>query len=451
MTAPAEALPSPPIPKTPPVTRKEIFGWAMFDFANSSYTTVVITVLYSKFFVEYIVPAGSPVRASYWSLAIIVSTILALVLSPLAGAICDYSGRKKRYLFVAAATCSLATAALALVPPGQVGAAIALVALSNAGFMLSETFCGSFLPDLSTPATMGKISGLGWGIGYFGGLASIFVVITFVVTADPAAEPLRYVRQNQLAMVAIGAFFLLTALPTFVLVRNRSRPASGYERAGLGRLFRAGLAEFRQSARTARQNPVLFRFLFAFMVYMAGIDAIVKFVSIYASGVIGYTDAELRTLFIGLQLSAAAGAFLFGWLESKIGPKRTVMATLVWWIAGVLGIYFLGQLSGLTGAGPKQVFQVLGLIAGSAIGATQASSRTVVGLLAPRDKISQMFGFWGTFSRLGTVLAMSFGFVADGFGARMAVLLVILFFGAGLLLLSRVDIARGMRQVGNLA
>src|SRR3970282_275449 len=147
-------------------------------------TSAVATVVHSRFYVVHIVPAGSAVRQSYWSIAIIISTILALVLSPLVGAICDYSGQKERDLFVSGATCSLTTAALALVQPGMVGTAIGLIALSNAAFMLSETFCGSFLPDISTPATMGKISGLGWGIGYFGGLASIVIAITFVVTAN---------------------------------------------------------------------------------------------------------------------------------------------------------------------------------------------------------------------------------------------------------------------------
>ncbi len=436
----------------PPVTRKEIFGWAMFDFANSSYTTVVISVLYSKFFVGYIVPAGSTVRQSYWSIAIIISTVIALVLSPLVGAICDYSGKKKRYLFATAVTCSLATAGLALAQPGMVWTAIALVAVSNAGFMLSETFTGSFLPDLSTPETMGKISGLGWGVGYFGGLASIIMATTLIVTADPGAELFRYVRQNQLAMVAIGVFFMVAAAPTFLLVRNRTPPAPGYEHAGLVRLFRAGFREFRETFSTVRRNRVLFQFLFSFMVYMGGIEAITKFVSIYASREVQLTDPELRTLFIGLQLSAAIGAFLFGWLESRIGPKRTVMATLGWWIVGVLGIYFLAEVSSLTGMGPKAVFQGLGLIAGSAIGATQASSRTVVGLLSPPGRVSQMFGFWGTFSRLGAILGMSFGFVADGFQSpRTAVLLVLFFFVAGLLLLSRVDIERGVREVQSAA
>jgi len=429
------------------VTRKEIFGWAMFDFANSSYTTVVITVVYSAFFVGWIVPPGSALRDSYWSIAILLSTLLALVLSPLAGAICDFSGRKKRYLLFTTLACAAATAALALVRPGMVTAAIALIVLSNAAFMLSETFCASFLPELATPATMGRISGLGWGIGYFGGLASVLLATRVVIRADPGADPAGYVAQNQLAMVAIGGFFLLAALPTFLLVRNRSRPAPGFERAGAGRLLRAGLAEFGRSWQTARQNRVLFQFFGAFLVYMAGLDAIIKFVGIYAREEVRLSVGELGLLFLVLQLSAAGGALGFGWLEGRIGPKRTVLATLGWWIAGVLGIYFLDPLAALAGTGPKQLFYGLALMAGAGIGATQASSRTVVGLLAPPDQTAQMFGFWGMFMRAGSILGTSFGFISDGFQSRRtAVLVVLFFFAAGALLLSRVDIDRGIRE-----
>lgn len=433
----------------PPVQKKEIFGWAMFDFANSSYTTVVITVVYSGFFVGYIVPAGSSIRDSYWSIAIILSTLLALVLSPLAGAICDLSGRKKRYLLATTLTCAVSTAGLALVGPGGVWPAIALIVVSNAAFMLSESFCGSFLPELSTPETMGKISGLGWGLGYFGGLVSVLIAIRVIIRADPAADPAGYVSQNQMAMVAVGLFFFLAALPTFLLVRNRSRPAPGYERAGAGMLVKAGFREFSRTFETARQNRILFQFLGAFMVYMAGLDAIVKFVGIYAREEVRLTTGEVGMLFLVLQLSAAAGALGFGWLEARIGPKRTVLITLIWWIVGVLGIYFLDTLAGMAGTNPKNVFYALGLFAGAGIGATQASSRTVVGLLSPPGKTAQMFGFWGMFSRLGTILGTSFGFVSDGFGSRRtAVLVVVGFFVLGAVLLSRVDIDRGMREVG---
>jgi UMF1 family MFS transporter len=430
-----------------PVTRREIFGWAMFDFANSSYTTVVITVVYGTFFVGYIVPAGSSTRDSYWSLAIILGTLVALVLSPLAGAISDLSGRKKTYLVASSVVCSAATAALGLVGPGQLWPAIALVVVSNAGFLLSQAFCASFLPDIATPATMGKISGLGWGIGYFGGLASVIVASRLIIRTDPLVDAARHVTENQQAMVAIGLFFLVAALPTFLFVRNRSLPAKGYERAGPGRLLRAGLRELAQSARTARAHPVLFRFLFAFTVYMAGLEAIIKFVGIYAREEVRLSIADLGVLFLVLQLSAAAGALGFGVLEGRIGPKRTVLLTIGWWIAGVLGIYFLGPLSRVTGFSQKSIFFALGLFAGAGMGAIQASSRAVVGLLSPRERSAQMFGFWNMFGQVAAILGVTFGFAADWLDSRRtAVLLIVLFFVVGGLLLWRVDVERGVRE-----
>ncbi|MCC7131141.1 MAG: MFS transporter [Gemmatimonadales bacterium] len=430
-----------------PVTRREIFGWAMFDFANSCYTTVVITAVYSAFFVRYIVPEGSGARDSYWSTAILLSMVAALILSPLAGAIIDKSGRKKAWLFASCLICSIGTAGLFFVQPGDVWLAILLIVIGNTGFMLSEAFCSSFLPDLATPENMGKISGLGWGIGYLGGLASVFIASQVIIKADPTSQLATYVAQNQLAMLAMAVFFMVAATPTFALVRNRSLPAPGFERATLGQLVRAGVAEFVNTVQTARHYRVLFQFLIAFMVYMAGLDAIVKFVGIYAREDIGLTGGEFVILFLALQLSAVAGALGFGFLEGKLGPKRTVMATLIWWIIGVLGIYLLDPLAAFLGVGPKQLFYGLGLFAGAGIGATQASSRTVVGLLAPKDKSAQMFGFWGMFSRLGSILGVGFGYVADAFGSRRAgVLLVVIFFVVGALLLSRVDIDRGVRE-----
>lgn len=432
---------------TVPVRRREIFGWAMFDFANSSYTTVVISVVYSAFFVGYLVPQGSAVRDSYWSLAMTLSTLLALVLSPLAGAICDYSGRKKTYLVLTAVVCALGTMALAVAGPGQVTLAIVLIIISNAAFMLSETFVSAFLPEISSPKTMGRISGLGWGIGYLGGLLSIIVATRLIIRADPDTQLARFIFENRMAMVGMGVFFLAAAIPTFVLLRNRSRPAPGYEDAGPLVLLRAGFREFGQSLAVARRYPILFQFLVAFMVYMAGLDAIVKFVGIYAREEVRLSVGELSGLFLVLQLSAAGGALGFGWLEGRIGPKNTVLTTLAWWIIGVLGIYFLPTLADATGADPKRIFLVLGLFAGAGIGATQASSRTVVGLLAPPGRVSQMFGFWSMFSRTGSILGMSFGYLADGLGSRRtAILLIVGFFVAGALLLMRVDIDRGIRE-----
>lgn len=427
-------------PSPPPARWPEIFGWAMFDFANSSYTTVVITVSYSAFFTSTIVQSGSPY--SIWSTAVLLGTLCALVLCPLAGAICDYSGGKKRFLALSACVCAAATACLYFVRPGDVLLGVALIAISNAAFMLGEVFCASFLTDLSTRRTISRISGMGWALGYFGGLVSL-ILVAMIVTA-PTTDA-AYVGQNRIAMVVTGAFFILAAIPTFVLLRNRSRPAPGCEGASWGRLFRLGIGEFGNTFMLVRRYRQLFRFLLAFLVYMAGLGAVINFVGIYTDRELGMTLGDRTVMFIVVQLSAAAGAFGFGFLEAKLGPKPTVQLTLWWWVLGVLTIYFIGPLAQLVGAEPKTLFFGVALVVGSAMGSTQSSSRAMVGLLTPATRSSQMFGFWGAFLRLSTLLAMTYGYFADVVGLRTALLLVAAFFVGGSALLTRVDVDGGIR------
>jgi len=423
---------------TTPVRRREIFGWAMFDFANSSYTTVVITAMYSAYFTGTIVPAGSTARDAWWSLAMVLSTLVALLLSPLAGAICDKKGTKKPYLFASTLVCAIGTGLLATAGPGDIGWAIALIVVSNSAFMLSETFCGSYLPELATPENMGKISGLGWGLGYFGGLTSL-ALATIIVGKTQGAE---FIERTNLALIATGAFFLVAAMPTLFLVKTRTRPAPGFENASFGVLMKAGLKELSGAAKTVRDFPVLFRFLLAFMVYMAGLEAVIKFVGIYARAELQFDGGEIAVMFLVLQISAAAGALAFGWVESRLGAKTTVLLTLGLWIVAILAIYGLDTLAAILGASPKNVFFGLAVFAGMGIGATQSSSRTVVGLLVPPERSAEMFGFWGTFARLGTILGMSFGVASDLMSRRTALLLVVVFFAAGAALLTRVDIPR---------
>ena len=430
-----------------PVRKREIFGWAMYDFANSSYTTVVITVIYSVFFVGHIVPESSPARDSFWSLAIILSTLFALVLSPFVGVLCDFSGHKKRYLLVTTLLCSLATMSLFWVGPGMIVMGIVLLVISNTAFMLSENFCASFLPDLANKKNMGMISGIGWGIGYMGGLASLILVLQIVKDVDPANDFVGFVARNQWAMIAIGIFFFIAALPTFLLVRERSKPAVGFEIFDGKKLLIAAVKSFQSSLTLVRQYPVLFQFLAAFMVYMAGIEVVIKFVGIYATAELQFKTAELTIMFLILQISAMGGALGFGWLESRIGAKKTVLWTLVLWVAGILGIFFLDTIASILSYSPKNVFFVISLIAGAGIGATQSSSRAVVGMLTPSNRSAQMFGFWGFFLKLATILGMSFGFVSDALDSRrMALLLIIGFFIVGGLMLMRIPLTKGIED-----
>ncbi|MFN3200352.1 MAG: MFS transporter [Bradymonadia bacterium] len=424
---------------TAPVKKKEIFGWAMYDFANSSFTTVVITAIYAPFFVGHIVPGDS--ANTYWSLAVVISTVVAMLLAPFAGAVCDYSGRKKRYLGYTTLACALGTMGLYFVGPGDLWIAIGLLTLANAAFMLGESFCASFLTDLATPKTMGIISGLGWGLGYFGGLLSLVLVMQ-VVSADPVEQSGAYIAENQLAMVLTGVFFLVAAVPTFALVKSRQRPTPGFENASFGKLTAAGFAELKSSWTLVKQYPVLFKFFLAFTVYMAGMEAIIKFVGIYMDAELHMGVGDRTITFIVLQVSAALGALGFGVLESKLGAKTTVLITIGWWMGGILGIYFLPGIASATGFEPRQVFFGLALVAGAGLGSIQSSSRAVVGLLSPPERSAQMFGFWGMFNRVSVVLGMSFGPVSDAMGIHNAMLLVLGFFAVGGVMLWRVPMSR---------
>ena len=422
-----------------PVKKREIFGWAMYDFANSSYTTVVISLLYSSFFVAHIVPADSTSRDTYWSIAIIASTVLAIILSPLVGAICDYGGYKKRWLGATTVVCGLSTAMLWFVQPGQIWLAIALITVSNCAFMIGEAFCGSFLTDLATKKNMAVISGLGWGLGYFGGLASL-ILVQQTITATPEEDLAAFVAQNQMAMIYIGIFFAVAALPTFILVRERAKPREGFDGAPIGKLFSAGVRELLESSKLVRNYPVLFKFFLAFTVYMAGLEVVIKFIGIYATGELELATADLIKMFVIIQLSAAAGALSFGFLETKLGAKKTVLLTIAWWIGGILAIYWLQSLADLFATDPKYVFFVISVVAGSGIGSIQSSSRAVVGMLAPPERSAQMFGFWGMFMRIAIILGMLFGPVSDMVGRRTALLLVVAYFVIGGLMLMRVPI-----------
>lgn len=433
---------------TPPVRKREIFGWAMYDFANSSYTTAIISIVYSKFFIAAIVPADSEWANTYWSLAMAASAVIALILSPVVGAACDYSGGKKRYLGLTTVICALATMGLWFAGPGDIWLAVTLVVVSNAAWMIGEAFCGSFLTELATKETMGKISGIGWGLGYMGGLLCLILLIPLTSdAADVGFE--RYVADHQLAALVIGGFFLLSSLPTFLLVKERSRPAPGFERASFAQLARVGLVELKQTYTLVRQYPVLFKFLIAFMIYMAGMEVVIKFVGIYANEVVRLTAGQLINLFLILQVSAALGALGFGYLEGRLGPKRTVMTTIVWWIGGILAIYFLFQIADALGTEPATVFYVIAIVAGSGMGSIQSSSRAVVGLLSPSARSAQVFGFWGLFGRLSVLVMMVYGLAADVIGLRNALVIVIGFFALGGLLLWRVPIDEGMRAAAD--
>ncbi|HNU83701.1 MAG TPA: MFS transporter, partial [Thermoanaerobaculia bacterium] len=221
-------------PGPPPVRRREIVGWALFDFANSSYTTVIVSVAFSVYFTKLV--AAGPGADRLWGLGITASNLIVVLLSPVLGAAADETGRKKLFLFATYALCVAGTAGLWFVLPGAIALGLLFFVVSNVAFSLGENLVGAFLPEISTPANVGRISGFGWGLGYLGGLASLLAVRP-LLRAGFTVENLAGLR---LVWPVTAGFFLIAALPTFLVRRKRaprrSHPFATSLRLGFGRL-----------------------------------------------------------------------------------------------------------------------------------------------------------------------------------------------------------------------
>jgi UMF1 family MFS transporter len=428
--------------------KREILGWATFDVANSAYTTIIVTVLFNSIFSEIIVgpdPGTEGSTATYargnlwWSFIIAASSLLAALLSPLFGALSDVTSHRKRYLALSVGICSVATSLLWFVSPGQVWFAAILVVIAGFGFSLSENFIASFLPHIATPANIGKISGLGWGLGYFGGLGSI--VLVQAVTGSTAS--IEYYDQLRWVGPLTGFFFILFSLPTFIFVKEPAVALSNEQ--ALVPAIKKSYAEVRQTLRKLGDYRDLTRFLVSFTFFSGGLAIVISFAALFGKQVYA-VEGEWRTIFfVSLQLTAAAGAFLFGWIQAHIGALRAVNITLAIWIATILAIWWLEPLAALLGVSDlRLMFVIIGNFAGLCLGATQASSRALVGLMAPPERSGEFFGFWGLAGKIASIVAiLSFGFLQSFFDLRTAMLICSSFFIIGLLINLGVDEKRG--------
>lgn len=411
--------------------KRQIFGWAMYDIANQAYTTIIISFVYSAFFVAYIVPVDSVWRDTYWSIAIIGSTLIAMVLSPIVGHSIDQGVSKKRLLLWSTLVCAVFTCFLYFVGPGDIWWGIAIILITNTAWMLGEAIISAFLPDISTRKNMGLISGLGWGLGYLGGFVSMVMVSVIIIRADPIADTEAYISQHQWSMIAISIYFVLVAIPTFVLLKEKPRPVR-----------KLAPSNWRQSLNLLNQQrlqPVLFRFFWAFLFYMAGVQTVIKFIGIYSTGELGLSQTDLVAVFLATQFSALFGAIGFGIVERFIGARKVLFIVIGLWIIAISGMYGIYDIAAWLDMSVRNVFLVIALLAGTGIGSIQASSRSLVGLLASPERDGSAFGLWGVFNRLAMLLAATFGIAADLLTRQSALLLVIAFFIIGAILLTRVN------------
>ncbi len=415
------------------VRRRELLGWAAYDFANSGYSTVVLTAVFNAYFVG-VVAGGASWATFAWTLTVAVSSLIVALVSPPLGAWADRRGARKTLLAVCTVGCVVATAALATAGPDTMLLAALLVIASNVCYCIGESLIASFLPDLARPEAIGRVSGWGWGVGYFGGMLTLGLSLAWLLSASSRGT--TAVQAVPQTMLITAVVFALASLPTFFLLRERSAHGAGPS----AQVPKGGAwQQLRHSIGSLNAFPDLRRLLLCMTCYQAGISVVIALAAVYAEQQMGFSQTDTMMLVFTVNIAAAVGAFGFGSLQDRIGHRLALAMTLVGWVAMTL-IAGLGE--------SRAQFWVASVLAGLCIGASQSCGRAMVGLLAPTPRLAEFYGLWSLAVRFAAVIGpITYGAVTwmSGGNHRLAILGTGLFFVAALAVLRTVDVERGAR------
>lgn len=415
----------------PGVRKREVFGWAMFDFANSGYTTVVLTAVFAAYFVGAVAD-GAEWAAFAWTAALSVSHLIVMLTIPAMGAWADQHGAKKRLLMFTTAGCVLATAALALVGPGAVVLGMLLIVVSNVFFAWGESLVAAFLPELAKPSAMGRVSGWGWSLGYCGGMLALGLSLAYVLWAQ--AQGQKAAEFVPVTMLITAAVFAVASLFTLVLLRERARPQTGLT---TGSAWRQSYRQLRATFQQARRYQDFMWLLACATAYQGGVAVAITLAAIYAEQVIGFVQQETMVLIFVLNIAAMVGAFAFGYWQDRLGHKLALGITLVGWVATCI-------IAATTTT--KGGFWYAAAIAGVCMGSSQSSGRAMAGMLAPPAQLAEFFGLWTFATRVASIIGpLSYGAITwmTGGNQRLAIGSTAVLFVIGLVLLIPVNMKRG--------
>ena len=415
------------------VRKREVFGWAMYDFANSGYTTVVLTAVFNAYFVGA-VAGNAPWATLAWTLALGVSRALAMLTLPTIGAYCDLRAAKKKVLLLTTVGCVITAAGLAAVGAGDVALAIVLIVLSNLFYAYGEALNAAFLPELARPQAIGRVSGWGWSFGYCGGMLALGLGLAYVLWAQ--GQDIPATQYVPVTMLITAAIYGLASVATFALLRERAQPQPDAMRSsGLA----ASLARLAETFREARAYKDFVALLACGFFYQAGIAVVIALAAVYAEQVLGFKQVETMMLIFLVNIAAAGGAFAFGYWQDRIGHRRALGITLIGWVLMTLIAYV---------ATSKPLFWVAAVIAGLCMGSSQSAGRAIVGVFAPSKRLAEFFGLWAFATSLASIVGpVTYGIVTllTAGNHRLAILSTAAFFVFGWLLLSRIDVERGQR------
>ena len=418
------------------------WGWALFDWSTQPFFTLITTFLFAPYFADTVV--GDAVHGqSLWGLGQGAAGLAVAVLSPILGAIADSMGRRKPWI---AGFAIVAFVCMVLLWASRPGAAhvvpltLIVVALGTVAVEFATVFNNAMMPSLVPNARLGRLSGFGWGLGYFGGLVSLGLILgLFVLPVTPAFGLSKAAHEPERLVGPFSAVWLAVfILPLFLWTPDA--PA----RVGVGAAVRTGLRTLATTLGHLRRYRMILKFLIARMLYNDGLTAVFSFGGIYAAGMFHWNQTALGLFGIIIVIFAMIGAFIGGWLDDRLGSRATVLLAVAGLIASLAGILAITPApvpagSGLFATAPEKIMIACAALLGFFAGPAQAASRTLLARLAPPELMTEFFGLYalsGKATAFAAPLAVSLAtsvFVSQ----RAGLAAIIVFLAAGGILLSR--------------
>lgn len=397
------------------LNRRQIAAWCLFDFANSSYSAVVAAVVFQVFYINSIVGNDGGQGDLWWGRAISLSMLLVSISSPFIGGIADFGGWRKRILLAYTALCVAAVASFSILSPGDVVLGFVLIVIANIGMEGGLVFYNAYLPEIAPPSIRGRVSGWGFAVGYAGSIIALLISL-----------PLAKAGRLDAVWWSVAIFFAIFSVPAFLLLPPD--PKGGASVVEAGRRGARGAWETLKEV-WSQKNPR--RFLVAYLLYEDGVNTVIVFSSSLAATTFGFSQGELVSLYLVVQVTALAGAWTMARPTDAWGPKAVVSISLLLWSAVAVAAYFVPD---------KRSFWMVACVAGLGLGTVQAASRAFFARFVPHGKEAEWFGAYALVGKSSAVMGpLVFGAVSVAFGSqRPAILAIGTFFAVGLLLLSRV-------------
>lgn len=401
---------------------RALFSWALFDWANSAFFTVVQTFVFATYFMQSVVQ-DETLGSTLWGNTIGAAGLLIAISAPFVGAIADQMGRRKPWIAWFSLLCILATAGLWFVEPSQdfVILGLVLVFIGTVGSEFAIIFYNAMLPDLASKERMGRWSGWAWGLGYAGGLACLVVALFVFVDVEnpPFGLDKAMAEHVRATFLMVAVWYTLFSLPLFGFSSDRPRTGIAFKKAA-----KSGLKQLKTSIANVRKYKYILRFLIARMIFIDALATVFAFGGIYAAGTFDFNEREVLIFGIGLNVTAGLGAVLFAWLDDKLGSRTTMLLSLIGLIITTSGVLIVTELIW---------FWVLGLALGIFVGPVQAASRTYMARVSPPDLENQMFGLMALSGKVtsfaGPLLVGWLTYIADSQRIGMSVIVVLFLIG----------------------